>query len=212
MSISLNGKWRLAFDGEQVACPLPGDIHSALLNRGLIPDPYFASNEDAVRWVMEREWSLTRKIDLDETQALMLNQIELDRVDTLATVRINGVDIGRCDNAFRRWRFDVPAGVLKSGENVFELAFDNPVAAAKALNDAQDYYVPWHWNVNLPHANLIRMIACDCGWDWNICLTPLGVSGDVILRTARTLSLDYLDVRQTPVSYTHLTLPTTPYV
>lgn len=194
--ISLNKKWRLEFDGEQVACPLPGDIHSALLNRGLIPDPYFASNEDAVRWVMEREWTLTRKIELDETDAFRLNQIELDRVDTLATVRINGAEIGRCDNAFRRWRFDVPAGVLKPGKNLIELVFDNPVAAAKALNEAQDYYVPWHWNVNLPHANLIRMIACDCGWDWNICLTPLGVSGGIFLREAGTLSLDYLDVRQ----------------
>ena len=197
MSISLNGKWRLEFDGDEVACALPGDIHSALLRRGLIPDPYFASNEDAVRWVMERDWSLKRKIDLDDKAASRINQIELDRVDTLATVRINGVDVGRCDNAFRRWRFDLTQGVLKPGENVIELAFDNPVAAAKALNEAQDYYVPWHWNVNLPHANLIRMIACDCGWDWNICLTPLGVSGDVVLREAGTLSLDYLDVRQT---------------
>ena len=104
MSISLNGKWQLAFNDEQVACALPGDIHSALLLRGLIPDPYFASNEDAVRWVMEREWSLKRTIDIDEKDALRLDQIELDRVDTLATVRINDIEVGRCDNAFRRWR------------------------------------------------------------------------------------------------------------
>ena len=196
MVINLNGAWKLAFDGGEVSCPLPGDIHSALIARNLIPDPYFASNEDAVRWVMEREWSLTRTIELTAKDAASLDQIELERVDTLATVRINGVYVGRCDNAFRRWRFDVEQGVLKAGENTIELAFDNPVAAAQALNEAQDYYIPWHWNVDLPHANLIRMIACDCGWDWNICLTPLGVSGDVVLRQKTLLSLDYLNVQQ----------------
>lgn len=196
MVMNLNGAWKLAFDGGEVSCALPGDIHSALIARDLIPDPYFASNEDAVRWVMEREWSLTRTIDLTAEDAMRLDQIELERVDTLATVRINGVDVGCCDNAFRQWRFDVGQGVLQAGENTIELAFDNPVAAAKALNEAQEYYIPWHWNVDLPHANLIRMIACDCGWDWNICLTPLGVSGDIALRQKTILSLDYLNVQQ----------------
>ena len=196
MEIDLSGTWQVTLNGRDVPCALPGDIHSALLDRGLIPDPYFASNEDAVRWMMERDWVLSRTVSLSAEQAASMNQIELDRVDTLATVRINGVDVGRCDNAFRRWRFAVDEGVLKAGDNHFELAFDNPVAAAKALSQAQEYDIPWHWNVDLPHANLIRMIACDCGWDWNICLTPLGVAGALVLRRAPTLSLDYLDVRQ----------------
>ncbi|MAV47331.1 MAG: glycoside hydrolase family 2 protein [Alphaproteobacteria bacterium TMED89] len=196
MSIDLQGTWQLALDGREVACVLPGDIHSALLDHDLIPDPYFASNEDVVRWVMEREWVLHRVVELTAEQAALLNQIELDRVDTLATVRINGTKVGRCENAFRRWRFDVAPGVLSAGENRVELVFDNPVAAAKALNEVQDYAIPWHWNVDLPHANLIRMIACDSGWDWNICLTPLGVSGTMVLRQAPALSLDYLNLTQ----------------
>ncbi|MGB1147017.1 MAG: glycoside hydrolase family 2 protein, partial [Alphaproteobacteria bacterium] len=192
----LNGSWQLGFEPQAVPCQLPGDVHSALLSAGTIPDPYFASNEDAVRWVMEREWVLSRTFVLSADDVAALDQIELDRVDTLCTVRVNGQDVGRCENAFRRWRFDV-SGALRAGENNIELHFDNPVAAAAALNEAQDYFVPWSWNVALPYANLIRMIACDAGWDWNICLTPLGVSGGVKLRRSRGLSLDYLDVRQT---------------
>ena len=196
MSLSLLGPWTLAFEDAAVPIVLPGDVHSALLDQDHIPDPYFSTNEDAVRWVMERGWTLARSLTLSAEDAARFDQIELDRVDTLATVRINGANVGRCENAFRRWRFALPEGLLKPGENRIELAFDNPVEAAKALNAAQDYYVPWHWNVDLPHANLIRMIACDAGWDWNICLTPMGVSGDIVLREAGRLSLDYLDVRQ----------------
>ena len=45
MVMNLNGAWKLAFDGGEVSCPLPGDIHSALIARNLIPDPYFGPLE-----------------------------------------------------------------------------------------------------------------------------------------------------------------------
>jgi beta-mannosidase len=93
MEIDLSGTWQVTLNGRDVPCALPGDIHSTLLDRGLIPDPYFASNEDAVRWMMERYWVLSRTVSLSAEQAASMNQIELDRVDTLATVRINGVDV-----------------------------------------------------------------------------------------------------------------------
>ena len=195
-TLNLAGRWTLDFDGKPVPITLPGDVHSALLAAGLIPDPYFAENEDAVRWVMEREWTLAKQFELSEQQLAQLGYLELERVDTLCDVVLNGVKIGRCDNAFRRWRFQLGQAAV-AGTNQIELRFDNPVAAAKALNQDQDFFVPWHWNVDLPHANLIRMIACDAGWDWNICLTPLGVSGTLALRERSVLGLDYLQVHQT---------------
>lgn len=88
MEIDLTGQWQLLHEGQEVACALPGDVHTALLAGGRIPDPYFASNEDAVRWVMEREWVLYRTLELSPEQAAGLDQLEMDRVDTLATVQI----------------------------------------------------------------------------------------------------------------------------
>ena len=44
--LDLSGPWSLA-DGGQDPAPIavPGDVHSALLAAGLIPDPYAGRNE-----------------------------------------------------------------------------------------------------------------------------------------------------------------------
>ena len=47
--IDLAGKWQLSADGVgPLSAELPGDNYSALLDAGLIPDPYIGCNEREV--------------------------------------------------------------------------------------------------------------------------------------------------------------------
>jgi beta-mannosidase len=64
--IALAGPWTLCdADGAAVAaCPIPGDIHSALIAAGRIPDPMVGSNEADVQWIHETEWEIRRSFDL----------------------------------------------------------------------------------------------------------------------------------------------------
>ena len=48
---------------------VPGDVHTALLEAGVIPDPYRGRNEYAVRWVADRDWTLTRTFDATRARA-----------------------------------------------------------------------------------------------------------------------------------------------
>lgn len=52
----------LQLDG--VRCSVPGDVHSALIDAGKIPDPFFADNELRVQWVGGREWEMRTEFDV----------------------------------------------------------------------------------------------------------------------------------------------------
>ena len=43
----------------------PGDVHTALLAAGEIPDPYFGENEQAVMWVHDTAWTVERTFHRD---------------------------------------------------------------------------------------------------------------------------------------------------
>ena len=45
--LDLSGLWALADEAGEITAPMqvPGDVHSALLEAGLIPDPYWSSGD-----------------------------------------------------------------------------------------------------------------------------------------------------------------------
>ena len=44
---------------------LPGDGHTALVEAGLLPEPYDARNEYAARWPAERDWIVSRWVEME---------------------------------------------------------------------------------------------------------------------------------------------------
>ena len=58
--LDLSGTWTLSDESGEITVPMrvPGDVHTALLEAGVIPDPYVGRNEYAVRWVADRDWTL----------------------------------------------------------------------------------------------------------------------------------------------------------
>ena len=135
--LAINGTWHLSpLKREEVApfcpyflshdhidCTLPGDIHSALLEQSLIPDPYQGCNELDIQWVGKHDWMLTKTVDVSEEQLNVGSAIlTLTMADTFITILVNEVEIGSCDNQFRRWRYDVHHA-LKRGENTIKLVF-----------------------------------------------------------------------------------------
>ena len=104
--IELAGSWKLSdLQDHELTAQLPGDNYSALLDAGMIPDPYYGDNEDLVQWPRERTWVFTREFEADpellRKRSVYLN---LDSIDTLAEIRLNGTLIGKTDNMFLRFR------------------------------------------------------------------------------------------------------------
>ncbi|MBU3926983.1 MAG: glycoside hydrolase family 2 protein, partial [Bacteroidetes bacterium] len=82
----------------------PGDVHMALMSKGIIQDPFFRDNEKKVQWVGETNWSFNTAFDV---QAAMFRHDEISLVfeglDTYAEVWINNSLVLKSDNMFRRW-------------------------------------------------------------------------------------------------------------
>ena len=69
--IDLSGDFALSSPARRVKAKtisLPGDVHTALLAAGDIPDPYFGANEQAVMWVHATPWSVERRFTAGRDQ------------------------------------------------------------------------------------------------------------------------------------------------
>lgn len=195
--IDLGGTWRLTSRRreDEFDIELPGDVHSALIAAGAIPDPYFADNESRVMWVNHAPWTVEREIDAgDDIDGYWT--LTLSGVDCVARILLNDNEIARVDNQFVRHDIDV-TGKLRAGVNIVRVEFDvaRTVAAERAAS--HPFSMPFSKNVEkAPHINFLRKTACHGGWDWNICLMPTGIYGTMALRRSRLARTESVEVFQ----------------
>jgi beta-mannosidase len=196
-TIELAGMWSLSdLQEHTLSAHLPGDNYSALWEAGVIPDPYYGRNEDLVQWPRERTWVFSKEFDVD-TELLQNKYVflNLDSIDTLAEIRLNGKLIGTTENMFIRFRCEVKS-LLKIGTNVLEIKIFPP--GPEADKRAADLSFPLKWSINnqMPYQNLIRKVQCHSGWDWGITLVVCGIYGKMYLQGVDHASIDHVYTEQ----------------
>lgn len=192
---ALSQGWTVSNGQHSVALSVPGDVHSALLDAGVISDPYWRGTEASLDWVHEGEWIATKCFDLAEPGGGYWT-LSFDGIDCVADIQLNGHLLGRVDNRFLRQDFEV-SEVLVQGENRLEVRFLSNSAEAAARAATSVFPVPYTKDNNrLPYYNFLRKTHCDAGWDWNIALSPLGLCGPVTLRRSLVARLDDVMIRQ----------------
>jgi beta-mannosidase len=179
---------------------LPGDVHSALLAADRIPDPYFGENEKQVMWVNETAWAVERSFTASTADIDGYLTLTLSEVDCIATILLNGDVVAQTENSFIRNDIDV-TGKVRVGENTLRVEFDIAPDVAKARADAHPFPIPFTYNYQTNglrgiHMNFIRKAACHAGWDWGICLMPVGIYGTMSLRKSRVARQDSVQVDQ----------------
>lgn len=160
---------------------LPGDVHSALLAAGLIPDPYFGTNEMDIMWVNKTPWSVERRFEVPAEMAEGHLTLTLSGIDCIATILLNGEVLAEVDNQFLRHDLEV-TGRIKPGANTLRIDFAVARDVARSRAEAHPFPLPFTHNYQTNglegvHMNFIRKTACHAGWDWGICLMPTGVYG-----------------------------------
>jgi beta-mannosidase len=186
-SLTLNGSWQLRQaakeDDSWLPATVPGCVHTDLLAAGEIPDPFYGDNELQVLWVGEADWLYRRTFTVPER--LLTHEHVLLRcggLDTLATVTLNGQVIGRGDNMFRTWEFDVKTH-LQPGENEIVIRFDSALRIGQERL-AERYIHSWSTDTHkLPGGNYVRKAAYHFGWDWGPKLVTCGIWRDIELLT-----------------------------
>jgi len=177
---SLTGDWqfRRADSKEWLPAQVPGGVHTDLLAAGRIPDPFVADNEKRVQWVAESDWEYRRTFAVD-ADLLAEERIFLvcDGLDTLAQVTLNGQLVGKTDNMFRQYRWDVKP-LLREGENELVILFRSPVQYITAKQAER----PMHGVTQaIPGGPYLRKAGCQFGWDWGPQLPPIGVWKEIRL-------------------------------
>ncbi|MFD3402613.1 glycoside hydrolase family 2 protein [Kribbella sp. NPDC058693] len=152
-----------------VAATVPGEVHTDLLAAGEIPDPFDGDNESKLHWIGRTRWSYRTTFswaaDGNDRQELVA-----DGLDTVATVTLNGQEIGRTANQHRSYRFDITA-VLVAGDNELVIEFEGPVAAAEAERAKVGSWP----HTNLHPYNELRKMASNFGWDWGPDVATAGI-------------------------------------
>ncbi|AKI01626.1 beta-galactosidase/beta-glucuronidase [Hoeflea sp. IMCC20628] len=194
-SFELSSGWSVTNGQHSALLPVPGDVHSALLDAGIITDPYWRDTEIALDWVHESEWTATKRFELTDIEGGHWT-LSFDGIDCVADISLNGISLGRVENRFLRHDFEV-GDALIGGENCLQVHFLSNSTEAIRKAAASPYPVPYSTDNNrLPHYNFLRKPQCDAGWDWNIALSPLGLCGPVTLRRNQLARLDDVMVRQ----------------
>jgi beta-mannosidase len=196
--LNLTGDWELnsASGGHGARMAIPGDVHSALIAAGIIAHPYKGRNEDAVQWVAQEDWIISREFEMLEVFEPEGWYLDIDYLDTVADVSVNGVTVLEARNCFRRYRPDV-SHALKPGWNRIEILFHSNPNAADALQASMPFPVPYAaQNCPIPNGNMLRKPACHFGWDWNIAIAPLGLYGRIELRRNKIARIEHVQVGQ----------------
>jgi beta-mannosidase len=178
-TLSLNGAWmlrwtdgqrnRMGFAAQEKTDPsryfeatVPGEVHLDLMRQGVIADVYRDTNVLAARWVEEFIWSYRREFEVtDEMLAAGNAWLHFQQLDLVASVVLNGQEIGTHRNVFYPCRLDV-TGKLKPGKNILVVHLDS------GLYDVCDKpYAGYdnHLNGKLHKRHWLRKPQSSFSWD-----------------------------------------------
>ena len=179
MKINLNGTWHIKccqytdsheyvflsdfFPEGWLEAQVPGDIRIALKKQGLIDGNYFGKNLDKERWIDNLDWLYLCQFPFPEGKGIPY--LELDGVDTLAEVWLNGKLLGKCENMFLKYIFPI-IDALKEGQNTLLIRIRSTVKSLEGKDRTGLY--PQNDTDRL----MLRKSQMNFGWDFcGHCLT-----------------------------------------
>lgn len=138
-------------------------------------------------------------VDTDHYRLVDSVNLTFHGIDTVAEIRLNRQLLGRTDNMFVRYTYDVTK--LLQEENVLEVEITSPVwaarARAQALDAAQRSVPPacpperYHGEC---HMNMLRKMQASFAWDWGPAAPSMGIWKPVQLEMYEVALLRDVDV------------------
>lgn len=175
------------------AAVVPGCVHRDLHRQGLIPDPFFGTNELDLQWIEHRDWEY--RATFPASAGLLKEEVvELvcDGLDTLATVYLNSRKVAATDNMFINWRWDVKP-LLQRGRNELRIVF---ASVGHALPKTRPEHQPKEFNDSVGRSSVFRKEQCQFGWDWGPRFVTAGIWRDLRLEAWTGNRLDAVRITQ----------------
>lgn len=177
--------WQFEYNGKMYPATVPGFIHTDLMANGLIPDPYYGTNEDSMQWVGDSVWhySITiRKSDLPKGDTLWL---VFEGLAGQANLVINGELIDAPDNMFCQHIYPITDFLTELDDSLLTigLSFWPTTNALYSTLDPEtcemlpsDSAKEAYYGITLPERRAFTRIApYQQGWDWGPKLATCGI-------------------------------------
>lgn len=196
----LQGDWQIKNSNGSINLEgkVPGCVHIALLQQNMIKDPYYRFNDVEYRWIALDNWTYSRKFTLPSSISTWQKvNLVCEGIDTVATITLNNIIVGKTNNMFVKYMFDITKLV---NENTFiVIAFLSAVSYAYQQSAAHTVYTvppecPPPVQKGECHINFIRKEQCSFSWDWGPSFPTQGIWRDIRIEAYNICSLTYLTV------------------
>ncbi|TPX68962.1 hypothetical protein CcCBS67573_g07007 [Chytriomyces confervae] len=168
--------------------------HLDLMHAGIICDPFIGGpeGEKNVEWVGWTDWSYERVFYMANPYAaspLPASLLIIDEVDTVASVYLNGILVGKSENMFVPLVVDVSHALKLDADNTLRVEIAAP---AKAAFDREKMNVRRSvWNGDASRVYL-RKAQYHWGWDWGPTLLTSAICDPrIVMYYARISALDW---------------------
>lgn len=197
--VVLNGVWESSNVRTSTRYPaqVPGFIQKDLMEQGMLPNEYDTLFEPKIEWVEHDDWTYARTFELDEA-ALKSEALELvfEGVDTFAEISLNGTVIGRTENMWLSYRFNIK-GVAKA-QNELVVRISSPTETLKEKEKAFGESLIL-WNGISPRL-FGRKAQYGYGWDWGARVATVGIHKEVRVEAYEAIRGEHLGYRLTCIS------------
>ncbi len=157
-----------------LAISAPGDLYQALVAAGHLDHPFEGRNEAEAAWVRDREWWWRTTFAAPDWSPDDDIALVFEGLDTFAEIFLDGVSLGRADNMFRSWRYDLADRVTPGATHQLAIRFE-PTAKALEGRAPPPPWAAFTDRISRSKRNLMRKAQFGWGWDWGPDLPTVGV-------------------------------------
>ncbi len=204
-TINLNDHWTLTVLGTNVynipetpiETKVPSTVYSTLLERNLIPDPFYRDNELTALKLMDNDFAYETDFTLcSEARKADRLFLRFEGIDTLADVYLNGKKLGGANNMNRVWEYDITA---ETGDDEADTVYHLKVvlhSPTRFIHEANEKCPVGGSSDAMPGFPHIRKAACMFGWDWGPRLPDAGLFRPVSIQAVKTARIAQVHLTQ----------------
>ncbi|WAM33945.1 beta-mannosidase [Caldicellulosiruptor morganii] len=184
MKISLDGKWKFREVGslEYLDGTVPGCVQLDLINLGRLPDPFYSSNEVLFYSLEEKDFEYVKEFYVENLDRYQVRKLVFEGIDTVADIYLNQYYLGRAENMFLKYEFDVSTA-LKEGKNTLKVILYSPIKEAERLKKV------YQSKYDYPQRSWIRKAQYSYGWDWGPRILQMGIWRSIYLELHNGLEI-----------------------
>lgn len=167
-SFSLDGDWKLVGYSPdkskklELTADVPGQVHIDLEKAKIIPSMFWRDNAEQCQWPEYWDWSYKKEFDLPQDFLNETILLQFDGLDTYSEIYLNGRIVGKTDNMFLPYEYNISKNWLLAKHNVLEVKFSS-IYKHVSLKGMQK---PLPSAFGDPYRSYVRRIQCTFGWDW----------------------------------------------